>query len=168
MFFLESISFLFHLFDFVLQNLNVQFQLLFNLNVIANFKFILLKLLFVFFGRKIQRFKSRRKRRETHRMLPRHLLVKKDTGRGVTGLLFKFLALTAVLCKFFLLKLHLHKDFNWCSDVVQNSQTVKFQESISLLTELVFIEIINLNYISLKESGVPLHWSGFWPRGKGR
>ena len=149
MFFFESVSLLLHLFDLVLQDFNVQFKLLFDLDVVADLKFILLKLLLILFGWKIQRLKGRRERREPHRVLALQLLVQKNTGGSVTRLLFKLLTLTAaVLCNLLLFKLHLHEDFNGCSDVVQDSQAVEFQESVSLLAELVFIEIIDLNYIN--------------------
>jgi hypothetical protein len=66
--------------------------------MVANFKLILLKLLLVFFRRKIKRLKSRRERRKTYRMLSLQLLVEKYARGSVTRFFFELLSLAAVLC----------------------------------------------------------------------
>ena len=40
--------------DLFLEHFNVQFELLFNFDMIAHFCFILLQLLFIFFGRQVE------------------------------------------------------------------------------------------------------------------
>lgn len=144
MIFFEDVPFFLHLFDFILEDFDVQFELLLHFDVVANFEFILLELLLVFFGRQVQRLKGGGERGEANRMVSLELLIQKDAGGSVTRLFFKFLALWAVLSNFFLFKFHLHKDFYRSSDVVQDRQTVKFQKSITFFAELILVEIINL------------------------
>jgi hypothetical protein len=50
----DLVALLLHLFNLVLEHFDVQFELLFDLDMVANFELILLKLLFVFLGREIE------------------------------------------------------------------------------------------------------------------
>jgi len=67
-------------------------------------------------------------------------------GDAAIGLLLFALALFRgdFLASLLLFELHLHEDLDRGTDVVQNGQTIKLQQSVPLLPKLVLIEVIYL------------------------
>lgn len=87
--------------DLFLEHLNVQFQLLFHFDVISDFTFVLLQLLFVFFGRQIQTL-ERRGKFASCAVVP-------AVGAAEAS---RLSCLIVSILVFVIFKFHLHQDFN--------------------------------------------------------